>query len=129
MKLTDKNIWKFIGVATIRGILTFAIACGLWYMVSGVNWLDFWGIPVTIISFWIIGALIAWLIIPDRKSYLLGIAAYLSTIGVNFIIAAFNFLNGEPSINGWIVLFAIGFAIISIPGAILLNLVTIRIIK
>ncbi len=129
MKLTDKNIWKFIGVATISGILTFAIACGLWYMISGVNWLDFWLIPITIISFWIIGALIAWLIIPDRKSYLLGISAYLSTIGVNFIIAAFNFLNGEPSINGWIVLFAIGFAIISIPGAILLNLVTIRILK
>ena len=129
MKLTDKNIWKFIGVATISGILTFAIACGLWYMISGVNWLDFWLIPITIISFWIIGALIAWLIIPDRKSYLLGISAYLSTIGVNFIIAAFNFLNGEPSINGWIVLFAIGFAIISIPGAILLNLVTTRILK
>lgn len=129
MKLKDKNTGKFIGVATISGILTFAIACGLWYMVSGEKWLDFWGIPVTIISFWIIGALIAWLIIPKRKSYLLGIAAYLSTIGVNFIIAAFNFLNGEPSINGWIVLFAIGFAIISIPGAILLNLVTIRIIK
>ena len=124
MKLKDKNTCKFIGVATISGILTFAIAYGLWYMVSGVNWLVFWGIPVTIISFWIIGALIAWLIIPDRKSYLLGIAAYLSTIGVNFIIAAFNFLN-----NGWIVLFAIGFAIISIPGAILLNLVTIRILK
>lgn len=124
MKLKDKNISKFIGVAFISGILTFAIAYGLWYMVSGVNWLVFWGIPVTIISFWIIGALIAWLIIPDRKSYLLGIAAYLSTIGVNFIIAAFNFLN-----NGWIVLFAIGFAIISIPGAILLNLVTIRILK
>lgn len=128
MKLKDKNISKFIGVAFISGILTFAIVCGLWYMISGGNWLDFWGIPVTIISFWIIGALIAWLIIPDRKSYLLGIAAYLSTIGVNFIIAAFNFLNGEPS-NGWIVLFAIGFAIISIPGAILLNLVTIRILK
>lgn len=124
MKLKDKNTGKFIGVATISGILTFAIAYGLWYMVSGVNWLVFWGIPVTIISFWIIGALIAWLIIPDRKSYLLGIAAYLSTIGINFIIAAFNFLN-----NGWIVLFAIGFAIISIPGAILLNLVTIRILK
>lgn len=124
MKLKDKNTGKFIGVATISGILTFAIAYGLWYMVSGVNWLVFLGIPVTIISFWIIGALIAWLIIPDRKSYLLGIAAYLSTIGVNFIIAAFNFLN-----NGWIVLFAIGFAIISIPGAILLNLVTIRILK
>ena len=129
MKLKDKNTGKFIGVATISGILTFAIAYGLWYMVSGVNWLVFWGIPVTIISFWIIGALIAWLIIPDRKSYLLGIAAYLSTIGVNFIIAVFNFLNGEPSINGWIILFAIGFAIISIPGAILLNLVTIRILK
>lgn len=125
MKLKDKNTGKFIGVATISGILTFAIACGLWYMVSGVKWLGFWGIPVTIISFWIIGALIAWLIIPDRKSYLLGIAAYLSTIGVNFIIAAFNFLNGD----GWIVLLAIGFAIISIPGAILLNLVTIRILK
>jgi len=124
MKLKNKNTVKFIGVALISGILTFAIAYGLWYMVSGVNWLVFWGIPVTIISFWIIGALIAWLIIPDRKSYLLGIAAYLSTIGVNFIIAAFNFLN-----NGWIVLFAIGFAIISIPGAILLNLVTIRILK
>lgn len=129
MKLKDKNTGKFIGVAFISGILTFAIACGLWYMVSGVNWLYFWWIPITIISRWIIGALIAWLIIPDRKSYLLGIAAYLSTIGVNFIIAVFNFLNGEPSINGWIVLFAIGFAIISIPGAILLNLVTIRIIK
>lgn len=129
MKLKDKNTGKFIGVAFISGILTFAIACGLWYMVSGVNWLDFWGIPATIISFWIIGALIAWLIIPHRKSYLLGIAAYLSTIGVNFIISAVNFLNGEPSINGWIVLFAIGFAIISIPGAILLNLVTIRILK
>lgn len=129
MKLKDKNTGKFIGVATISGILTFAIAYGLWYMVSGVNWLVFRGIPVTIISFWIIGALIAWLVVPDRKSYLLGIAAYLFTIGVNFIIAAFNFLNGEPSINGWIVLFAIGFAIISIPGAILLNLMTIRILK
>lgn len=129
MKLKDKNTGKFIGVATISGILTFAIAYGLWYMVSGVNWLVFWGIPVTIISFWIIGALIAWLIIPDRKNYLLGIATYLFTIGVNFVIAAVNFLNGEPSINGWIVLFAIGFAIISIPGAILLNLVTIRILK
>ena len=129
MKLKDKNTGKFIGVATISGILTFAIACGLWYMVSGVNWLDFLGIPITIISCWIIGALTAWLVIPERKDYLLGIAAYLFTIGVNFIIAAFNFLNGEPSINGWIVLFAIGFAIISIPGAILLNLVTIRILK
>lgn len=125
MKLKDKNTGKFIGVATISGILTFAITCGLWYMVSGVNWLGFWGIPVTIISFWIIGALIAWLVVPDRKNYLLGIAAYLSTIGVNFIIAAFNSLNGD----GWIVLLAIGFAIISIPGAILLNLVTIRILK
>ena len=129
MKLKDKNTGKFIGVALIGGMLTFAIACGLWYMVSGVNWLDFLGIPITIISFWIIGALTAWLVIPERKDYLLGIAAYLFTIGVNFIIAAFNFLNGEPSINGWIVLFAIGFAIISIPGAILLNLVTIRILK
>ena len=129
MKLKDKNTGKFIGVALIGGMLTFAIACGLWYMVSGVNWLDFLGIPITIISCWIIGALTAWLVIPERKDYLLGIAAYLFTIGVNFIIAAFNFLNGEPSINGWIVLFAIGFAIISIPGAILLNLVTIRIIK
>lgn len=129
MKLKDKNTGKFIGVATISGILTFAIACGLWYIVSGVNWLVFLGIPATIISCWIIGALIAWLIIPDRKSYLLGIAAYLFTIGINFIIATVNFLNGEPSINGWIVLFAIGFAIISIPGAILLNLVTIRILK
>ncbi len=129
MKLKNKNTGKFIGVATISGILTFAIACGLWYMVSGVNWLDFLVIPVTIISCWIIGALIAWLIVPDRKNYLLSVAAYLSTIGVNFIIAAFDLLNGEPSINGWIVLFAIGFAIISIPGAILLNLVTIRIIK
>ena len=52
MKLKDKNTGKFIGVATISGILTFAIACGLWYMVSGEKWLDFWGIPVTIISFW-----------------------------------------------------------------------------
>ncbi|WP_290208641.1 hypothetical protein [Bacteroides acidifaciens] len=129
MKLKDKNTGKFIGVALIGGMLTFAIACGLWYMVSGVNWLDFLGIPITIISCWIIGALTAWLVIPERKDYLLGIAAYLFTIGVNFIIAAFNFLNGEPSINGWIVLFAIGFAIISIPGAILLNLVTIRILK
>lgn len=42
MKLKDKNTGKFIGVATISGILTFAIACGLWYLVSGVNWLD-WG--------------------------------------------------------------------------------------
>lgn len=47
MKLKDKNTGKFIGVATISGILTFAIAYGLWYMVSGVNWLVFWGIPVT----------------------------------------------------------------------------------
>lgn len=124
MKLKDKNTGKFIGVATISGILTFVIACGLWYMVFRRELVVFWGIPVTIISFWIIGALIAWLIIPDRKSYRLGISAYLSTIGVNFIIAAFIF-----PINGWIVLFAIGFAIISIPGAILLNLVTIRILK
>lgn len=124
MKLKDKNTGKFIGVAIISGILTFVIACGLWYMVFRRELVVFWGIPVTIISFWIIGALIAWLIIPDRKSYLLGIAAYLSTIGVNFIIAAFIF-----PINGWIILFAIGFAIISIPGAILLNLVTIRILK
>lgn len=124
MKLKDKNTGKFIGVATISGILTFFIACGLWYMVFRRELVVFWGIPVTIISFWIIGALIAWLIIPDRKSYLLGIAAYLSTIGVNFIIAAFIF-----PINGWIVLFAIGFAIISIPGAIMLNLVTIRVLK
>lgn len=129
MKLTDKNIWKFIGVATISGILTFAIACGLWYIVSRVNLFDVLQIPVIIISCWIVGVLIAWLVVPDRKNYLLGIAAYLSTIGVNFIIAAFFLLNGEPSINGWIVLFAIGFAIISIPGAILLNLVTIRILK
>lgn len=43
MKLKDKNTGKFIGVATISGILTFAIACGLWYMVSGEKWLDFWG--------------------------------------------------------------------------------------
>lgn len=129
MKLKDKNTGKFIGVATISGILTFAIVCGLWYMVSRVNLFDVLQIPVIIISCWIIGALIAWLIIPDRKSYLLGITAYLFTVGVNFIIAAFNFLNGEPSINGWIILFAIGFAVISIPGAILLNLVTIRILK
>lgn len=129
MKLKDKNTGKFIGVATISGILTFAIACGLWYIISRVNLFYVLQIPVTIISCWIIGALIAWLVIPERKSYLLGIAAYLSTIGVNFIIAVFNFLNGEPSINGWIVLLAIGFAIISIPGAILLNLVTIRILK
>lgn len=40
MKLKDKNAGKLIGVAFISGILTFAIACGLWYMVSGVNWLD-----------------------------------------------------------------------------------------
>lgn len=123
--MKNKNTGKFIGVATISGILTFAIACGLWYMIFRRELVVFWLIPITIISFWIIGALIAWLIIPDRESYLLGIAAYLSTIGVNFIIAAFNFLNGEPSI----VLFAIGFAIISIPGAILLNLVTTRILK
>lgn len=129
MKLKDKNTGKFIGVAFISGILTFAIACGLWYIISRVNLFDVLQIPVIIILCWIIGALIAWLVIPDRKSYLLGIVAYLSTIGVNFIIAAFNFLNGEPSINGWIVLFAIGFAIISIPGAILLNLITIRILK
>lgn len=43
MKLKDKNTGKFIGVATISGILTFAIACGLWYMVSGEKWLDFGG--------------------------------------------------------------------------------------
>lgn len=41
MKLKDKNTGKFIGVATISGILTFAIACGLWYMVSGEKWLIF----------------------------------------------------------------------------------------
>jgi hypothetical protein len=29
MKLKNKNTVKFIGVATISGILTFAIACGL----------------------------------------------------------------------------------------------------
>ncbi len=129
MKLKDKNTGKFIGVALISGILTFAIACGLWYMVSRVNLLHVVQIPVTIISCWIIGALIAWLIIPDRKNSLLGIMAYLFTIGLSFIIAAFNFLNGDPSINGWIILFAIGFAIISIPGAILLNLITIRMLK
>lgn len=48
MKLKDKNTGKFIGVATISGILTFAIACGLWYMVSRVNLLYVVQIPVTI---------------------------------------------------------------------------------
>lgn len=122
MKLSDKGFCRFEAISILCGVLSFCFAACVWFAMSRVNWFSFWDIPATIVFCWALGGIAAWLTTKDtnnipKRTYLLTNCTYL-------IITFFNVSSGDPSINGWYVLFCIGFAIVSAPGYVVMFFVT-----
>ena len=64
---------------------------------------------------WIIGSIIAWCITSTAKRDAIWLKSYLCSIAVYLLGSLFAL--GDPSVDGWIVVFVFGFAIMSLPAA------------
>lgn len=123
--MTDKRFWIFEALAIVCGELTFCIAAGVWLGISQVNWFTTWIIQLTIILCWALGAIFSWFTSKNTKN--VPFKTYIWSNCVYLAITIYNVCNGEPSINGWYVLFCLGFVIVSLPGFVLMTIINAKI--
>lgn len=125
MKLTDKRFWIFEALSLVCGELTFSLAAWIWFALSQVNWFSSWTIQIPFLLCWALGALLSWLTAPNAKH--ITFRTYIWTNCVYLALTIYNISNGDPSINGWYILFCFGFAIVSLPAFALMTIVNNKI--
>ena len=121
MKLTDKRFWIFEALSLVCGELTFCIAAGIWFVLSQVNWFSECTIQCAILVCWALGALFSWFTAKSAKN--LTFKTYIWTICVYLALTIYNVSNGDASINGWYIIFCLGFAIVSLPAYVLMTII------
>lgn len=127
MKLTDKRFWIFEALSLVCGELTFCLAAVIWFALAQVNWFSLWTIQLTFLLCWALWAFLSWLTSPNTKY--ITFRTYIWTNCVYLALTIYNVSNGDPSINGWYVLFCFGFAIVSLPAFALMTIVNNKIAK
>lgn len=125
MKLTDKRFWIFEALSLVCGELTFCIAAGIWFALSQVNWFSEWTIQCTILVCWASGALLSWLTAKNVNN--VTFRTYIWTNCAYLAITIYNVSNGDASINGWYMMFCVGFAIVSLPAFVLMAIIYAKI--
>ena len=111
--ISDKNYWLLILASMCAGILTYLIATAIWFVIAGVNWLIFPQIGLACIVPFVLGTMIAAPFIKTKKSsafFLLYIAIIISFI---FIMLP-SYLMSDASTEAWVLLFIIGWCIITV---------------
>lgn len=125
MKLTDKRFWIFEALSLVCGELTFCIAAGAWYALSQVNWFSEWIFQCAILGCWALGALLSWL--TTKNTHNVTFRTYIWTNCVYLALTIYNVSNGDASINGWYIIFCLGFAIVSLPAFVLMTIIYTKI--
>lgn len=125
MKLTDKRFWIFEALSLVCGELTFCIAAGIWFALSQVNWFSEWIFQLPVVLCWGLGALLSWL--TSKSANNITFRTYIWTNCIYLAITIYNVGNGDASINGWYMMFCLGFAIISLPAFVLMTIINAKI--
>ncbi|MBO4753735.1 MAG: hypothetical protein J5543_04015 [Bacteroidales bacterium] len=111
--VSDKNYWLLVLISAGAGILTYLIATAVWFIISGVNWLEFPVISLFCIVPFVLGTMIAAPFINTKKA-----SAFLwlyMAIAISFIV--FELINtnlSDPSTSAWNMVFIFGWCIITI---------------
>lgn len=121
MILTDKRFWIFETLSLVCGELTFCIAAGIWFVLSEVNWFSEWIIQIPIVLCWGLGALLSWLTAKSANS--IPFRTYIWTNCVYLALTIYYISNGDASINGWYIMFCLGFVIVSLPAFVLMTII------
>lgn len=121
MKLTDKRFWIFEALSLVCGELTFCIAAGAWFALSQVNWFSERIFQLPVVLCWGLGALFSWL--TSKSANNITFRTYIWTNCVYLALTIYNVCNGDASINGWYIMFCLGFAIVSLPAVILMTII------
>lgn len=125
MKLTDKRFWTFEALSLVCGELTFCIAAGAWFALSQVNWFSEWIFQLPVVLCCGLGAFFSWL--TSKSANNITFRTYIWTNCVYLALTIYNVSNGDASINGWYILFCIGYAIVSLPAFVLMTIIYAKI--
>lgn len=114
MKLKDKKLLKFSGMAFVGGALTYCIINGIRSIIGGTfDWLLFGYMAVSYGLLWVLGALVAWLTSKTEKR--LSLKTYLWTNCFYIIFTAIELLfYGNPLADFWYIASVIFFLLFSI---------------
>lgn len=132
MKLNDKTLGKFLVMTFGSALLNYVLVCLYWLLTSGVSWFEYpFGISIclSIALCWIIGALIAWKITPETKRRLLVPFTFLFTVCLFAISFGIEAIYADASTIAWVILFFFFFAILSLPGAVILFFLSRKLFK
>ena len=111
--VSDKNFGLVVWISAGVGLFTYLIATAIWFVIAGVNWFTFPIIGLFCIVPFVLGTLIAAPFIKTKKSsafFLLYIAITISFIVIT--LATNNISSGND--RDWILLFTIGWCIITV---------------
>ena len=125
MKLTDKRFWIFEALSLVCGEVTFCITAGIWFVLSQVNWFSEWIFQLPIVLCWGLGALFSWL--TSKSIDNITLRTYIWTNCVYLALTIYNVSNGDESIDGWYIMFCLGFAILSLPAFVLMTIIYAKI--
>ena len=125
MKLTDKRFWIFEALSLVCGEVTFCITAGIWFVLSQVNWFSEWIFQLPIVLCWGLGALFSWL--TSKSINNITLRTYIWTNCVYLALTIYNVRNGDESIDGWYIMFCLGFAILSLPAFVLMTIIYAKI--
>ena len=125
MKLTDKRFWIFEALSLVCGEVTFCITAGIWFVLSQVNWCSEWIFQLPIVLCWGLGALFSWL--TSKSINNITLRTYIWTNCVYLALTIYNVRNGDESIDGWYIMFCLGFAILSLPAFVLMTIIYAKI--
>ena len=111
--VSDKNFGFVVWISAGVGLFTYLIATAIWFVIAGVNWFTFPIIGLFCIVPFVLGTLIAAPFIKTKKSsafFLLYIAIIISFI---FIMLP-SYLMSDASTEAWVLLFIIGWCILTV---------------
>lgn len=111
--VSDKNYWLLILASIFAGILTYLIATAIWFGIAHNNWLEFPQIGLACIVHFVLGTMIATPFIKTKKSS--AFSRLYIAIAISFIVitlATNNISSGND--RDWILLFTIGWCIITV---------------
>ena len=111
--VSDKNFGLVVCISAGVGLFTYLIATAIWFVIAGVNWFTFPIIGLFCIVPFVLGTLIATPFIKTKKSS--AFSKLYIAIAISFIVitlATNNISSGND--RDWILLFTIGWCIITV---------------
>lgn len=127
MKVIDKRFPAYLAMSLLCGVLTFFVFACLWYLESGVSWFAEWGIMAIMVICWVAGSLVAWFVSRCRKR--LPLTAYILSVCAYLVFTAYLIWIGDSSVNGFVVFWAIIFAVVSLPAYLLMAYAVTRLFR